>query len=304
MVGTVLIAACSGEPQTPDFERPALIIQDARLQYPADIVKFKGRYVVTELYKNRLAAFSDLQLGDVEYFDPGKIGQEFNAPHFLAVTAADTLLISNGWGDSVVEIADLAGRGWREFKGVGKKFNGPHGLCVDESGWIYVGDSLNSRLVRFRDMQGTGWEVFSDVDRRISYIRQLACRDGIVWVSNSYENLPGLNSGLGGNILAIRDFGSGKADTVFTFEKSNLTGVLPINDRDLLIGLWGIRRQLVLFDMERRSAKIFNRQKNIGTPYGMFLDQARSQVLVMHIGDLPQDGTKKKNIGGIAVYRK
>lgn len=295
----LLLAGCSPQAQIPDFEHPVMLVKDTRLQHPTDIVKFKGRYVATELYNDRLAIFDDLQLRNLEYFEPARINRKFSAPHFLAITPRDTLLISNGWGDSIVEIENLEGRGWKEFNGIDKKFSAPHGLCVDNAGWIYVGDSLNSRLVRFRDIQGRDWQVFADLDRQISYIRQLVCRDGVVWVSNSYENRPGLNPGQGGTVLAITDFSSGRAATVFSFEKANITGVLPINDNDLLVGLWGIRRQLLLFDIKGQTAKVFKRSE-LGTPYGMHFDNAASQVLVAHIGKLAD--RDRENIGGIAVY--
>ncbi len=294
----VSLGAC--QKVTYDFDRPALVVAEGKLSHPTDIVRFKGQYVVAELFNNRLAIFSDLQLSGLRYFDPKQIGKQFQAPHFLAVTRNDTLLISNGWGNSIVAISDLDGRDWREFSGTGGNFNAPHGICVDEDGWIYVGDSLNSRLVRFRDMNGKDWQVFADLDKRVSYIRQLVCRDGAVWASNSYENRPGLHSGEGGNVLKIQDFASGRADVVYSFPLSNLTGVMPLNDNKLLVGLWSVRRQLVLHDMRADKSTLFNRIE-LGTPYGIFVDGSAGQVLVAHIGQINEK--RAPNLGGIAIYR-
>lgn len=284
----------------PDFSSPAHIITDPGLSQPADIVRFKGRYVASELYNNRLALFDDLTLDNLEHFDPDTIGRQFRSPHFLAVTPGDTLLISNGWGDSIVEISDLDGSGWREFSGIGETFHAPHGICIDDDGWIYVGDSLNSRLVRFRDMAGTGWQVFEDVAKRISYIRELVCRDGAVWASNSYENRPGLNPGEGSNVLKITDFASGEVDVVASFPDVNATSLLLMDEDTLVLGLWGLRQRLVRMDAQGQSRQIFPRLW-LGTPYGTWHDPETRRVLVTYIGRL--SGDEQQRIGGIAVYR-
>jgi hypothetical protein len=285
---------------SPNFREPAMTIIDARLSQPSDIARFQGRYVVGELYNNRLVIFDDLSLSGLEYFDPRDIGEHFSAPHFLEVTPWNTLLISNGWGGSIVEIEDLQGKGWKEFSGVGKKFRAPHGICVDNEGWIYVGDSLNSRLVRFRDMDGSDWEVFADVEARISYTRELVCRDGVVWVSNSYENRPGLNPGEGSNLLKIVDFSSGRTEVVAEFPDVNATGVLPINDASVVVGLWGLWRRLALVDTRTGSSNRLQRL-GIGTPYGTYFDQATGQALVAYFGRLSEE--ERDQVGGIVVYR-
>ena len=282
-----------------DFEHPSVVTADPRLSHPADIVKFKGRYVATELYDNRLAVFDDARLGGLRYFDPKRIGRRFRAPHYMAVTPWHTLLISNGWGTSIVEIADLEGGGWKQFHGIGKRFNAPHGVCVDDDGWIYVGDSLNSRLVRFRDMDGGGWQVFADVDKRVSYIRELYCKGGAVWASNSYERRPGLNPGRGGNLLKITDFASGKAQVVFAINDSNVTSALPLDDGHALVGLWGARRRLALVDTRDQSLNVFP-YLGMGTPYGSYLDEDKHEVVVTYIGKLSKD--EHRDVGGIAVY--
>jgi len=283
-----------------DFREPAVTLSDPGLSQPADIVRFKGRYVASELYNNRLAVFDDLALQGLEYFDPQTIGRRFKSPHFLTVTPWETLLISNGWGDSIVEITNLEGAGWKEFSGVGEPFHAPHGICVDDDGWIYVGDSLNSRLVRFRDLDGSGWQVFEDEDKRISYIRELVCRDGVVWASNSYENRPGLNPGQGSNVLRIADFASGQAEVVAAFPNTNATGVLPLGGDAVLVGLWSLRRRLALVDTLADSTDVYARLE-LGTPYGTYFDAPEAQVIVTYLGKLSKE--ERQRIGGIAVYR-
>lgn len=302
--GLILLTAMSvlrlfHEP-VPDFRKPALTITDPGLRQPTDIVRFKGRYVVSELYNNRLAIFDDLDLGNLGHFDPASVGGRFKSPHFLAVTPWDTLLISNGWGKSIVEITDLDGNGWKEFSGIDRSFNAPHGICVDDNGWIYVGDSLNSRLVRFRDMDGGDWEVFEDVDARISYIRELACRNGEIWASNSYENRPGLNPGEGSNLLKITDFASGQVEVVASFPDANATGMLPIDNDAVLMGLWGMQRRLALVDTRGPSTEVFPRL-DLGTPYGTYRDEQARRIIVTYIGKL--SAQERQEIGGIAVYR-
>lgn len=282
-----------------DLDHPLAVITDPRLSHPADIIKFKGRYVATELYDNRLAVFDDLGLGNFRYFDPKRIGQRFSAPHYMAVTPRGTLLISNGWGHSIVEITDLKGDGWKEFSGIGKRFHAPHGVCVDDKGWIYVGDSLNSRLVRFRDMEGDGWQVFADVDKQISYIRELYCDHDALWVSNSYERRPGLNPGRGSKLLKITDFESGKAQVVFADHGANMTAVLPLGRGGALVGMWAAQRRLVL--LQGGQVVDVSPYLGMGTPYGSYYDRAAGQVLVTYIGKLSRSA--RHDIGGIAVYR-
>jgi len=279
---------------------PHALITDFGLTHPGDIIKFKGRYVVTEIYANRLAVFADELLRDLKYFEPLSIGKRFRSPHFLAVSPWDTLLVSNGWGDSIIEIEDLDGNGWKAFKGVGRKLRAPHGICVDEAGWIYVGDSLNSRLVRFRDMDGGGWQVFKDVEQRISYIRELVCRDGAVWASNSYEKREGLNPGTGSNILRITSFESGMAEIIHAEPGTNMTGLALLSDTNLLAGLWGAERRLALVDTSDSARRPLPRTP-LGVPYGTYVDHDQRRILVTYVGDV--SGGERQNPGGLAVYR-
>jgi len=156
---------------------PREIYVNKSVSSPADIVQFNGKYVVSELYNNRLAILDDSTDQTPEYFDPATIGKKFSSPHYLAVTPENTLLISNGWGNSIVEISDLKGAGWKELRGAETEFWAPHGICVSGDGKIYVGDSLNSRLVRLDNMDGNGWKVFPDSHNQIAYIRQLTCKN-------------------------------------------------------------------------------------------------------------------------------
>jgi len=282
-----------------NISEPDKLITDPDLPHPSDIVQFKGHYVATELYANKLVIFDDDNLSRLHHFDPESIGKHFKSPHFLAVSPRDTLLISNGWGRSIVEIEALRGNGWKEFRGIGKKFRAPHGICVDEEGWIYVGDSLNSRLVRFRDMDGADWQVFRDVEKRVSYIRELVCQDGAVWASNSYENREGLNPGTGSNVLKITDFESGVAEAIHHVPGSNMTGLAPLSDSEMLIGLWGTERRLALVDVTEQTRKPLSRTP-LGVPYGSYVDQDPPRILVTHVGDV-SDG-ERRNLGGIAVY--
>lgn len=268
---------------------------------PTDIIIFKGKYVTTELKTNRLTIFDDLNFTNLHHFDPQKIGKQFHAPHFLAVTPHNSLLISNGWGNSIVEIDDLEGNGWKEFKGVGKQFKAPHGICVDKEGWIYVGDSLNSRLVRFKDLDGKDWQEFSDLDKKISYIRELVCQDGAVWISNSYERRKGLHKGVGANILKLTDFSSGKLEVIHSVKSSNITGILP-TENNLFINLFA-KRSLKLLNLQKNTDKakeiVAKDATGMGIPYGTFSPEGKDLFLSTYFGEL----RNKENKGGILALR-
>lgn len=278
------------------YRVPQLVTSPA-LTKPSSIVRFKGRYVATGLQSNRLSCSEDLSFGKATYLDPADIGQSFSSPHFLAVTPWDTLLISNGWGKSIVEITGLDGSGWKEFRGDDRGFNAPHGLCVDKAGWIYVGDSLNSRLVRFRDMKGSDFQEFADLEQLIAYSRQLVCKDGAVWVSNSYEAREGLNRGAGANVLRIDNYTSGRAEVVYANPATNITGILPLNST-LLVAEWMKRQQIVAVDLLSGEHQVIDGSRcELGAPYGLF-EEKDGSVLAAYFGDF------KKNRGGIARFRR
>jgi len=267
--------------------------------HPADVVRFAGKYVATEILSNRLAIFDDLALRNLRYLDPAAIGRHLQGPHYLAVTPWGTLLVSDGWGVGIVEIRDLAGGGWRHFSGIGQRMDAPHGVCVSDDGWIYVGDSLNSRLVRFRDMDGGGWEVFADHDRRVAYSRQLVCDGKRVWIANSYEKRPGLNPGTGGNVLRVDDFGSGRAVVAASVPDASITALALVDGGRLLLGLWDARPGLALAGRDGVVRRLAPPPAEWGVPYGIHRDPASGHWMVAFFGWPPEHPTPSP--GGIAL---
>lgn len=305
LVMVLLPSSVNGEgqpfPGAPDIEKPSALLTEG-INNPADIIAFQGRYVATELLTNRLAIFDFPEFKGFEYFDPALIGESFQSPHYMAVSPTGGLLISSGWGSRIVQIDNLKGEGWESFSGVGKKFSAPHGICVDKDRWIYVGDSLNSRLVRFKNMSGEGWQVFKDVDRKISYVRKLLCRDDGIWISNSYEDRPGLNPGTGSNILRVTDFESGRAEELYTIDRANITGILPLSGGRLLVGVWGNLGKVAMIDLASRELSLIPRFRDgLGIPYGFWLNEVEQVLFVTHTGALdPDDG----RTGAIAVHSR
>jgi hypothetical protein len=271
-------SAAPADPEGVQLWHPELI-------NPLHIIIFNGKYVATEMETERLAIFDDLSFTNIYHFDPSDIGQEFQHPHFLSVSPWGSLLITNGTGTTIVEITDLDGNGWREFGGLDIPFNSPHGICIDDEGWIYVGDSLNSRIVRFRDMDGNGWEVFADLDRRVAYARQMVWYKGALWVSNSYEDRPGLNTGTGANVLRIGDFSSGKSEILFERKDTNITGILPL-DNGLFVGLWGDVDSIVRVDLNTgKITEVKGSHNSLGIPYGIFQDPSSGSIISAYFGD-------------------
>ena len=275
------------------------VVSNPGIHKPAHIIQFRNRYVSTEMENNKLAIFDDFDFKKIDYFNPRSIDKYFKFPHYLAISPNGHLLISNGWGKSIVEIEDLDGSGWKEFSGLaGSEFDAPHGICVDAEGWIYVGDSLNSRLVRFKDMQGSSWEVFKDVDKKIAYSRQLICKNGAVWISNSYENREGLNPGHGSNVLRIDDFSSGKVQVIYEDAYTNITGILPLDDI-LLVARWGYNSDIVAVNLDNRGIfTIKNSHNELGVPYGFFEDKDENRIINAYFGSFGE------NPGGFAVLKR
>ncbi len=294
ILGLVALSFTSGCRVQPPDVRVAVTHEHPELWNPTDIVRFRGKYVAAELYRNRLAIFDDLSFSGLKHFDPQTVGRQFAAPHYLSVTPRDTLLISNGWGNSIVEIADLDGGSWKEFSGNDKKFDAPHGVCADKNGWIYVGDSRNARLVRFRDMGGQDFQEFAHVEKKIGYIRQLACADDAVWVANSYED----NSGRGGNILRISDFASGRVQAFAETPDTNTTAVLPL-PAGVLWAEWSGGMRLRFANWDARRPQPLSPATNLGVPYAFFHEPRERRVLVAHFGSL--DGHSQR--GGILELR-
>lgn len=295
------ILSCSSNEQQKNGIIPIIdkIISNPNLQKPTHILRFKDYYVATELKTNKLAIFDDLDLESVSHFDPKTIGKRFHSPHYMAISPQGHLLISNGWGKSIVQIEDLDGSGWKEFSGLAKdEFKAPHGICVDDKGWIYIGDSLNSRLVRFKDMEGLSWQVFKDLDRKIAYIRQLVCKNGAVWISNSYHSRPGLNPGKGSNVLRIDDFVTGKVQVVYESKHTKITGILPLDDI-LLVARWINFRDIEAINLRsQESVSVENSQNKLGVPYGFFEDKDENLLIAAYFGSF------KANYGGLAVLKR
>jgi len=285
-----------GEVDIPTVKK---IVSSPSLHKPTHIIRFGNHYVATLLEENKLAIFDDLDLNNLHFFDPETINQNFGFPHFLAISTDGHLLISNGWENSIVEIEDLDGSGWKEFDGLpGSEFDAPHGICVDGEGWIYVGDSLNSRIVRFKNMQGASWQVFKDVDRKVAYSRQLVCKNGTVWISNSYENREGLNPGEGSNILRIDDFSSGKVQVVYADKYTNITGILPL-DNILLMSRWGSYSDVVAINIESgEDFVVKNSHNDLGVPYGFFEDIDNNQIINAYFGSFDT------NYGGFTILAR
>ena len=59
-----------------------------------------------------------MDLKNIRHFNPKLIDKRFKAPHYLAISPNGHLLVSNGWGRSIVEIEDIDGSGWKEFNGL------------------------------------------------------------------------------------------------------------------------------------------------------------------------------------------
>ncbi len=277
-----LLTACGHQPP-PSVKHT---VQSDAIQKPTDVIYFKGKYVSTELERNQLAIFNDFRFQNVKHFNPKKIGKRFRAPHHLAISPWNTLLITNGWGKSVIEMADLKGTGWKAFNGPPQnKLNAPHGIAVDhDTGWIYVGDSLNSRIVRFKNMNGDGWQVFPDRDRKVSYTRQMIFKEGALWVSNSYEKREGLNPGKGANVLRIDDFETGEASEIYYTSRANITGIFP-EKAYLIVALWADSQRLIAKHLKSGDVhEIEGSRISLGTPYGIFKDPHHDRLVVSYFG--------------------
>ena len=294
----ILFAGCDNQQSTETQQNS--MINDFLLKNPSDIIPFQGKYVATEIYENRLALFESLDSSKAIYLHEDRNGIHFRSPHNLAISPSGTLLVSNGWGNSIVEIDDINDREWKEFKGIDKQFNAPHGICSHD-GWIYVADSLNSRVVRFKDMEGTSWEVFGDIDKKISYVRQIYCDSGGLWLANSYEKRVGLNKGDGANILQINDFRSGKAKELVKINSNSSTGVMRKNN-SLLFSVFHGYPNIAISDLENNNIEQINQFPiQLGIPYTIRFDQDRSSFLIAFFGSLENQG--KENYGGIGELK-
>jgi hypothetical protein len=286
-------------------QAPRLVLQATHggvLLHPAQVIRMDGRHIAAEVYNQRLVIGNDASFSKLQHLDRQVLGSPLASPHFMHILDDDSLLVSEGWGRSVVSVSlPPAAPVLHRFNGpLGDTLRAPHGICRDAHGWIYVADSLNSRLVRFRDLQGSDWQVFPDNGQKVAYGRQLLCREDGIWLANSYEKREGLNPGRGSNVLRIRDFASGEVEQVVGFEDSNMTGLELIDGRWLLLGLWQANR-LLMIDTRDTSRRwhIEPPAGMHGPPYGIFIDEQQHEVLVSYLGDIHG----KKQRGGFAVFR-
>ncbi|MDC0948943.1 hypothetical protein OAS86_06350 [Gammaproteobacteria bacterium] len=285
---TLLLAACS---------EPDPLIFHQGFHNPSDAIRFDGHWVISEVYENRLAVVKTWGQPP-RYIESDGSGQTLHAPHYLAISPSGGLLVSNGWGRSIVEIDSLDDPHWTTFDGGDDPLNAPHGICVSDDGWIYVGDSLNSRLVRMHDIEGRDWQVFADHDHKIGYSRQIVCDDEGVLLANSYERREGINPGDGGNVLRIRDFASGDVEVVTSVSDSNLTALNPQPDGTLLYGLWGAYSRIAHFDPLSKTRQLLDLPNTLGVPYGLRDHPERAErVIVAYFGLTTERG--KVNRGGI-----
>jgi len=268
-------------------------------QHPSDTIEFKGHIWSTELRKGRVSTLTSFATSSSVESNKKTSEQHIKSPHFLA-KKGDLMYISAGWGKDIHIYSPLEQQlSKMQFNDL--ELHAPHGICI-EGNWLYIADSLNSRLVRKQLDHPWAEEVFADKQQKIAYGRQIRCDQTGVWIVNSYENKPGLNKGIGANILLISDFASGDTEVIFEIPTSNATGMEIINNRFLIVGLWR-RQKLVMIDLENKSI-----ERNIteialpspyrGPPYGMRYSEKDNSLYVAFIGDLYKAG----ETGGIARY--
>jgi len=289
------------------FERPPDLMVNAvyeeRLEHPAHIVRIGDQYLATELFTNRIMMANTVAFDSAEpiSLSDGEKLLQLASPHFLQAIDDRQVLISEGWGSGVI-VADVLSGSSRRYTGPSDRaLNAPHGICQRRGdSWIYVADSLNSRLLRFENTSNIKWEIFPDTEKMVSYGRQLLCLADGVWLSNSYEDREGLNSGAGSNILRISEFTSGRSEVIASFPNVNLTGLEVINDRWIIVGLWGDQNRLLMIDARGHYSPVsIDSPEGIpGPPYGLFYDKKFGQLLVAFTGNIHD----QSHNGAIVVY--
>lgn len=301
VMSVVLLGCDDGQVLPPKLQLEHVFT--GNLAHPAHVVYKDGYYFAAELFGNRVALSKNIDFEELDYAEDkeGKT-MEMSSPHFIFPITHQRLLVSEGWGSEIATL-DLKTYEFEQFEGDDEPgFRAPHGVCYEpKSGWVYVADSLRSRLVRYQLEDQSQFEVFSDKDKKIAYGRQLLCAESGLWLSNSYEGRPGMNAGNGSNLLRITDFNLGKVDVVASFPGTNMTGVSELNERWLVVALWGDYEQLVLVDKKGKIEPIYleNSVGLKGAPYGLDYDRESGRLLVSHIGDID----KRTDKGGLAVYR-
>ena len=274
--------------------------QQGLFEHPADIIEFKDSFWVTELLSNHVIQ-SDLALSkSLKTVSHPIPNNHFKSPHYLS--ADDNLLfVSDGWGSSIYAFDKTLNK-FKEYthKNDSDKFklNAPHGICRRDN-WLYIADSLNSRLIRVDINFPEKFEIFADHDKLIAYGRQLLCEKDSLWLSNSYENRAGLNTGTGSNVLKITNFDSGRAEIITQFANGNITGIHLHQRRYLITAQWRIN-SISIFDTKRKEhiGYVELPQPYAGVPYGMFFSKKTKRLYITFIGDI----YGKNNKGGIAVY--
>lgn len=295
----ILVGVCSVFFLKRDLQIELVSFEQGLFEHPAEVIEFKGELWVTELLAKRVSAF-DLSLSKVnQHFTHPQQGDSFASPHHFSKDE-NTLFFSEGWGKRIFSYDGQDAESLKEVSGTKYPLKAPHGICRDGS-WLYVADSLHSRLIRFDLTTFNVADVFADKTKKVSYGRQIVCRDGQVWISNSYERREGLNTGEGANVLHIEDFDSGVAKEVVAFPNTNITGLTIYHDRYLLIAQWH-GNKIKVFDLQTNTlldTQIELPKPYAGPPYGITYVPQTGLLYVAFIGDI----YTKKNKGGIAVYR-
>ncbi|MDG2075272.1 MAG: hypothetical protein P8J24_01845 [Arenicellales bacterium] len=276
----------------------ALVVGE--IDHPAHVVQRGGRRWAAEVISNRVVSWPIGRPVEQITASVGTLIDPLASPHFLHVMEGARILVSEGWGQRIRMVDTQAMRVIDLPTASDLSLNAPHGICVRDTGeWLYIADSLNSRLVRV-SLQSQRWQVFADHDRRVAYGRQLLCREDGLWLANSHENRAGLNPGIGSNVLRINDFESGRSEVMAAFGDANMTGLEVVDDRWLLVGLWGQRQTIGVVDLLSESAVTYlpSRDDITGPPYGFFFDTASRELLVAYLGDI----RGRSQTGGFAVY--
>ena len=265
-------------------------------EHPADIIEIKDQLVISELLNNQVI-FVDKQMTQIQTVIKQFNNNTFSAPHFFSKTET-ALYFSEGWGNAIFSITDQS-NGVNQKLPVDKSLNAPHGLCV-RNGWLYIAEALNSRILRLNLQSPSQIEVFKDTAKTIAFGRQLLCTDEGIWVSNSYENKPGLNPGTGSNILLIRDFQSGLTEIITQFPDTNTTGIAIAQSHYLIIGQMDAN-QIRVYDLHSNTLleQKLELPKKAGPPYGIYYSDNSNKLWVSLIGDINQ----KQFAGGIAEYQ-
>lgn len=277
----------------------ALLVGD--IEHPAHVIQYAGRRWAAEVISNRVVSWPIGGIREQTTVSAGTGVDPLVSPHFLDVIGEARLLVSEGWGQRI-RIVDSNSMRFIDLPTPSDlSLNAPHGICTSEDGeWLYIADSLNSRIVRV-SLQSVRWEIFPDHDRRVAYGRQLLCRQDGLWLANSHEDRVGLNPGVGSNVLRITDFASGRSEVMAAFADTNVTGLEVVDDRWLLVGLWGQRQTIGVVDLLSESAVTYlPRREDIGgPPYGFFFDKLSRELLVAYLGDIRD----RSQTGGFAVYQ-